>query len=103
MLDGSVVGKGNWEGRVAPGLHSVSVSAEGMQPYRADIRVVENQTRSLDVTLDADRGASPWMWAIGGGIVLAGIVVAIVSVFRPADPVGPAPSVTVSPAALRHR
>ena len=103
-VDGRAVGKGRWEGRVAPGMHAISITADGMQTYRADVRVSENQTRTLDVTLAAAHDASPWMWAAAGGVVLAGIVVAIVSVFHPADPVGPSSATVSTPqGGLRRR
>jgi hypothetical protein len=103
-LDDRVVGVRRWEGRVAAGHHSIVVGAEGMETYRADIQVTENQTRTLDVTLAEPSGAPAWMWATGGGLVVAGIVVAVVSVFRPADPIGPTPASTSTPQnALRRR
>lgn len=103
MLDGNVVGKGRWEGRVAAGLHTISVSADGMEPYHADVRVTAYQTRTLDVTLAPQHGAPAWIWVTGGALVLTGVVVAIVSVFHPADPVPPPSAPAISTAVLRLR
>jgi hypothetical protein len=103
-LDGRVLGVHSWQGRVATGQHSIAVGAEGMTTYRADIEITEDQTRTLDVTLAEPRGAPAWMWATGAGLVVTGVIVAIVSVFRPANPIGPAPAGVSTPqAGLRRR
>ena len=93
-LDGQVVGKGEWTSRVSAGAHRLTVSAEGSRTYAADIRVAAGQKRTLDVTLDPDRGASIWMWTAGGLVVVAGIVIAAAVVFRSPGPVSVPAAVT---------
>jgi hypothetical protein len=82
VLDG-VVGYGNWDGRVAPGPHSLKISAPGMHPFEPDLLVVANKTHTFDVTLQPDTGGPVWLWVTGGAVVVASVVVAVLSVFHP--------------------
>jgi len=82
VLDG-VLGYGNWDGRVAPGPHSLKISAPGMRPFEPDLLVVANKTHTYDVTLQPDTGGPVWLWVTGGAVVVASVVVAVLSVFHP--------------------
>jgi hypothetical protein len=82
VLDG-VVGYGNWDGRVAAGTHSISISAPGMHSFEPDLVVVPNKTSTFDVTLQPDTGGPVGLWVAGGAVVVATVVVAVLSVFHP--------------------
>jgi hypothetical protein len=82
VLDG-VVGYGNWDGRVAAGTHSLSISAPGMHSFEPDLVVVPNKTSTFDVTLQPDTGGPVGLWVAGGAVVVATVVVAVLSVFHP--------------------
>jgi|HubBroStandDraft_1064217.scaffolds.fasta_scaffold04651_3 PEGA domain-containing protein len=82
VLDG-VVGYGNWDGRVAAGSHSLTISAPGMHSFEPDLVVVPNKTSTFDVTLQPDTGGPVGLWVAGGAVVVATVVVAVLSVFHP--------------------
>ncbi len=82
VLDG-VVGYGNWDGRVAAGPHSLSISAPGMHSFEPDLVVTPNKTSTFDVTLQPNTGGPVGLWVTGGAVVVATVVVAVLSVFHP--------------------
>jgi hypothetical protein len=76
-LDGKVIGRGKWEGAVPSGGHTLKVSAPGMQSYQSEVVISDNQTRRVDVTLNAQPtdSTSTILWIAGGAAVLAGAAV----------------------------
>ncbi len=96
-LDGHVVGKGVWQGRVPAGAHAVRVTADGMSSYEGDVDVAADQLRTLDVTLHRDRGTPVWLWIAGGAVAVVAVVVVSASVFHSSDSgaAGDAPATTV--------
>jgi hypothetical protein len=96
-LDGHVVGKGVWQGRVAAGTHAVRVTADGMSAYEGDVDIVAEQRRTVDVTLQRDRGSPVWLWIAGGAVAVVAVVVASAAVFHSSDSgaAGDAPATTV--------
>jgi hypothetical protein len=92
-VDDQVVGSGKWEGTVPPGIHHVRVTAEGKQPYTAEIELHAGEHRSIETTLeDAGKKAPLWPWLVGGGAVLvAGAVVGGYFLFKPSNTEGPPP------------
>jgi hypothetical protein len=79
-VDGKVVGKGQWEGKLPSGAHTLSVSASGKRTFQTDVVVSDDQTRTERVQLEAEAAAGdpmrdrdsgpPWAW-IGAGAALA--------------------------------
>jgi len=47
VLDG-VIGYGNWDGRVAPGPHSLKISAPGMRPFEPDLLAAITDLRAQE-------------------------------------------------------
>jgi hypothetical protein len=84
-VDGTVVGKERFDGTEAPGPHEVSVTGTGMKPYKAEIDLREGETRTLQITLEAERHGSLWPWIVGGAAVLAGGAVGGYFLFKPSD------------------
>jgi PEGA domain len=85
-LDGRVVGKGHFEGRVAPGIHDVRVTDTGKRPYQAQIELHDGETRTMQVTLEAQaHGAALWPWVAGGVALAAGAVVGGYFLFKSPD------------------
>jgi hypothetical protein len=72
-IDGQIVGRGNWDGTLLAGEHTLRVSARGMLPYEKEFVVEAGQPRTLYVPLEKDeRGGVPaWLW-VGLGVVAAG-------------------------------
>lgn len=71
-LDGRVIGKGGFFGAVLAGEHVIRVTRENAKTKTVDVVLRENETRSLDVTLDSERTGLPgWVWVIGGVAVAA--------------------------------
>ncbi len=71
-VNGSVVGVGQWQGTLRSGRHRLRVTAPGARPYETELVIVDNQTRSVNVTLEEARGGGipTWVW-ISGGVLLA--------------------------------
>lgn len=75
-IDGKVLGTGAWSGPLDSGGHTLRVSANGMRPYQSEILVVDDQTREIAVTLEAEQGRLPlWVWITGGVVITGGLAV----------------------------
>ncbi len=85
-IDDRFMAKGSVETRVVSGIHTVTVTSDGKRPYRSIVRIEEGQTRTLDVTLEPDRRVPTWLWATGGAVLAATLVVGIASVFHSSNP-----------------
>jgi PEGA domain len=86
-LDQRIVGSGTWEGVVSTtGSHQLVVTKPGFQTYSADIDVADDQTRDVNVPLNAVVGTSWVAWSIGSLLVVTGGIVAGYFIFQPATP-----------------
>jgi hypothetical protein len=94
-IDGRAQAVGQWEGKLASGVHAVQVSADGKLPYQSDVVVEDGQLSNLRVTLESKAGprasAPVWPW-VAGGVALVGVSVGAYFLFRPRDE-GPAPPI----------
>lgn len=84
-LDNKVIGKGKWEGTVPSGGHTLKVSAPGMQTHQSEVVIQDNQTRTVNVTLNpsAKDPTATILWIAGGAVVLAGAAVGGALLFQP--------------------
>ena len=57
-VDGVVVGRGLWEGRLRPGMHRVELSSDGFLPLIQDVSVVEGDHQVVSVQLERDPRAA---------------------------------------------
>ena len=71
-LDGRVIGKGGFFGSVPAGEHTLRVSREDAQARTMDVYLRDDETRSLDVTLDEKKSGIPTWLLVAGGVVVAG-------------------------------
>jgi hypothetical protein len=86
-IDQRVVGTGTWEGVVSTtGSHELVVTKPGFQTYASDVSVADDQTRDVDVPLNAVVGTSWVAWGIGSLLVVTGGIVAGYFIFQPATP-----------------
>jgi hypothetical protein len=100
-VDGRVVGKGTWEGKLPIGAHTVSVSAKGRLPYQAEVLVQKGQLNTTRVSLERERvvreeagfWGGPWPWVIGGAVLATGAGVGAYFALRPEDEPAPEPIV----------
>jgi hypothetical protein len=84
-VDGRVVGEGRWEGSLPSGTHSVRVAAPGFRPHTAELVLGEGESRSLYVSLEAERTrGSPLLWWGAGLLVAGGLGTGAYFLFRPA-------------------
>ncbi len=83
-IDDRTVAQGRFDGRVAPGVHTVIVTAPGKVAYKAALDLKDGETRSVNVTLESDKHrAAVWPWIVGGAVVAAaGAVVGGYFLFR---------------------
>ncbi len=71
-LDGRVLGKGGFFGSVPAGEHTIRVSREDAQARTIDLLLREDETRSLDITLDEKKSGIPTWLLVAGGVAVAG-------------------------------
>ncbi len=99
-VDGRVVGKGTWEGKLDSGQHSLSVTAPGKQARQLDVMVNDGKLstshvvlQSATLTKEKDSGffGGPWPWVIGGAVLATGAGVGAYFLLKPEDEPAPAP------------
>jgi len=76
-LDGRVIARGAFNGRVSPGEHTLRVARQGAEPYSVDFVIRDRETRTMNVALEESGGVPTWVW-IAGGAVLAGATTATI-------------------------
>ena len=82
-VDGKVVASGHWQGALPPGSHAVRVSAPGKKPYEAQLELLANGSKSLQISLEDERRGVPlWAWVAGGAAVAAGASIGGYFLFR---------------------
>jgi hypothetical protein len=85
-IDEKAVGSGNWDGTVSTtGGHQLVVTKPGFQTYSTEVFVADDQTRDVNVRLNAEVGTSWVAWGVGTLLVVTGGIVAGYFVFKPAD------------------
>ena len=90
-VDGRTVGTGRWEGTLPAGEHFLQVSAQDRKPYESHLELLPRQSRTLEVTLTAEKKGLIWPWIAGGVAVAAGAVVGGYFLFRGEDQPGSSP------------
>jgi hypothetical protein len=107
-VDGKIVGTGEWEGTLAAGVHTVSLSAPGKRPYKGDVVVRKGELSTSRLSLEKEGvlaeekkkgGALPWV--IGGGALLAGAVVGGYFLLKPEDKEWKPEQGTMEPGTIR--
>jgi hypothetical protein len=92
FIDGSVAGKGHFEGQLEPGTHRVRVTESGKTPFASEVALREGETRTMEVTLESsEHHALVWPWIVGGVVLAAGAAVGGYFLFKPSDQTGPPP------------
>lgn len=88
-IDGKVVGDGRFDGPLAAGAHDLVLTEPGKRTYSAQIELRDDETRTVQATLESERHAPVWPWIVGGAVVAAGAVVGGYFLFRPGDQSAP--------------
>ncbi len=108
-VDGKLVGRGTWEGKLPSGPHSLRVEASGRKPYESDVAIVDDQTSTSRVALESNQpqqaapsgGLPAWVWAVGGGVLAAGLATGGYFLLRPGTEAAPPPTAgTMDPGTL---
>ena len=98
-LDGRPVGRGSFAQQVPAGEHRLRVTRAGAEPRSIDFVIGENETRSVDLSLEKKRGLPTWFWVGGGALLAGGATVAIVLLTRRTEYEGSTPG-TLAPRVL---
>lgn len=70
-IDGRVIGKGGFFGSVPAGEHMLRVSREDAQARTMDLYLRDDESRSIDVTLDEKKtGVPTWLYVVGGAVLV---------------------------------
>jgi hypothetical protein len=96
IIDSRAVAQGRFDGHLPAGAHQIQVTESGRVPYKAEVDLREGETRTVEVTLEAEHRRQIWPWIIGGAAVAAGAAVGGYFLFRPGDHVGAPPSGTLA-------
>jgi hypothetical protein len=103
-IDGTAVGAGEWSGTLASGSHVLRVSAPEKTSYQSDLLMVDDQLRTVDVSLEPlpHAGRVPaWIWVVGGAVLVAGAATGAYFVFKPGDHQPPVTIGTISPGTVQ--
>ncbi len=86
-VDGRETPGGRFDAPLVTGSHEVSVTEPGKVPYRADIEIRPDETRTMSLTLKDEEGgrAALWPWIVGGVAVAAGATLGGYFLFRPQE------------------
>lgn len=76
-INGRVVGRGRYDGRLRAGEHTLRVMRPGAEGYSSDFVLRPRETRTMNVTLEESGGVPTWVW-IAGGAVVAGATTATI-------------------------
>ena len=92
-IDGTVAGRGRFEGRLTPGTHEIRVTEPGKALYKTSVDLQNGETRTIEVTLENEQRRSLLPWLIGGAVIVAaGAVVGGYFLFAPQDQTAPPPT-----------
>jgi hypothetical protein len=69
-LDGVPLGRGSWEGRLAPGVHRVEATASGYFPAVQSVALAAHEPRVLALALERDLASAVWGLAARPHVVL---------------------------------
>ncbi|WP_437681151.1 PEGA domain-containing protein [Sorangium sp. So ce131] len=89
-IDGRVLGRGAYDGPVPSGGHALRVTAPGMVSHQSEVMILDNQTRTVTVSLapkPKEGNIERWIWIGGGVAVLAGALLVGFGVFQADEPV----------------
>jgi hypothetical protein len=86
-VDRTAVARGFFDEPLAPGSHSIEVTAPGKKRYATVIALHDRETRELQIRLEDER-RPVWPWVAAGVGVVAGLSVGAYFLFRPQDPRG---------------
>ena len=98
-LDGRDVGRGSVEQQVQAGEHHLRVKRAGVDPRWLDFVIGENETRTVNLSLEKKGGLPTWFWVGGGALLAGGATVAIVLLTRRTEYEGSTPG-TLPPRVL---
>jgi hypothetical protein len=91
-IDGAAATKGRFDQPMASGPHEVLVTEPSKLPFKGQVDIHDDETRSMDVTLEAEKhGGKVWPWIVGGVVLAAGASVGGYFLFRPQDRTAPLP------------
>lgn len=82
MIDGTLVGKGEWVGPLATGGHALELRRKGAKTFQAELTIATGQTVTREYKLESTGGTPWWVWA-GAGVVIVGGAVATYVLTRP--------------------
>jgi hypothetical protein len=71
-VDGKLVAMGRLEAMLPYGPHAVKVTSPGYISYQGDVVLQDKQPRTMNITLQKEKGSGLPLWAwIGGGVLIA--------------------------------
>lgn len=85
-VDGKVVGSGDWVGVLPTGGHQIVVKKPGFRTYASEVRLNDDQIRTVTIPLLREERGPAWVWwTVGSAAILAGGAVATYFIARPTE------------------
>jgi PEGA domain len=91
MIDRKELARGSFDGQLMPGVHEIQVTESGKKTYESRVSLSDGETRTLQVTLEAEGHGALWPWIAGAVVVLVGAGVGGYFLLRPQETPGAGP------------
>jgi len=92
VVDGQSAARGHLDVQLPSGPHQVQVTEAGKRPFQSQVDLRDDETRSLDVTLESESHSGRiWPWIAGGAAVAIGAAVGGYFLFKPGEQTTPVP------------
>ncbi len=86
-IDGKPIATGRWEGVLSSsGGHQLRISKPGYTEHNVEIQVATGKTRTIQISLNQDRGKATIYAVLGAAAIIAGSAVAGGFLFQKLDP-----------------
>jgi hypothetical protein len=80
-FDGIPIATTRWQAEVDAGTHTLRVTAPQRKPYEVRLDLLEGATRTVDVSLEAQRPL--WHWIAGGAVLATAATIGGYFLFKP--------------------
>lgn len=88
-IDGSFVAEGRYDGTLAPGPHTIAVSARGRKTETRKVDLPPSSHRTMEISLKERSASRALPWILGGAALVGGVIATGYYVAQPGSFEGP--------------